>query len=618
MYEPTVKIRFRGIPSQQLLGLLLELVLFAMFFGAFWQLLTLQTPRSNWAMVPHVLCNAGLLLLVARHYLEDRPPIYWSHFDVVVLVLFAWIAINVYYSEVRAISWRASALYLDSLAAFFFGRLLFYRRVRGYVIALLLALAAVYIRALLLRQHQIAAAEPDELLIEKLNQVLRIVTLAAVFWLIALPFLMIRRPNNLAFLVFTALILGSYAVLVAQRLGWIFAPAMESGNIDWRHQRFLTLETAWRIVRNFPFTGCGIGTFPILFEAYKQTPTVPYVASFNAYLYCIVELGVGGLMLLLYLFVRYPLHIMRRWRLFPNRRLRLAVYVFFWFVVLVLFQGFYDPDVFSPGAWFLIWTSFGVLASLVEVRDPMRVFESPFWGVPKREVTAAGEVGRRRFIRLTDATKLAVLLLFLVIFTVAEAAPYLADTLARKRQNEEISSPEYGRRLQLATRIFPLLPDVWAKLAMHYQQQVQQELQIYTYLDRIERAYQRAIKLNPFQPQLYEQLAFQYIDTNNAGKALDVLKEGTRNNPNNFVLRMLLVRELERIGSLSLATYHVKQALFRIAPDQVDLFLRLAELYERRGQRAAALRYMQYAEQVVTRSEQSQARLRRLKQRLRA
>lgn len=611
----TVIIRIKRLSRREGLGLAAEALLFAMFFVAFWFLLTLRTPASNWAMIPHVLCNAGLLLMVLRHYAEGRQPLYWSHFDAVVIALFAFIALNVYYSEVRVVSWRVAALYLDSAAAYMFGRLLFYRRVRAYVIALLVALAVVYLSAIILRHRLAQQSEPDEAMIQKLSQILRVVTLMAAFWLLALPFLLFKKPGNLLFLIFAAALLTGYAMLVTKRLGWLFAPAMEVENIEWRHQRFLTLETAWRIVRHYPLTGSGLGTFPIMFEAFKQAPTVPYVASFNAYLYSIVELGIAGLALFLYLFVRFPLHILRRWRLFPNRRLRMAVYVFFWFAVLVLFQGFYDSDIFSPGAWFLIWTNFGVLMSLVMVRDPVRLFEAPF--APKSRQDEPGAPPQPQhvlnwlvWIKVTGLTAVVMLLI------AAELAPYVSATLARKRPDEEIASASYGQRLERAVRIFPLNGDVWAKLANHYQQQVKDDLAIYTYMERIEDAYNRAIRLNPYDPRNYEQLAFLYSDTNNPGKALEVLKEGTRNNPNHFVLRLLLVRELERTGSLALATYHVKQALFRIAPDQVELYLRLAELYERRGMRERALRYLQYAKQVVPDTPQTAARLRRLGERL--
>jgi tetratricopeptide (TPR) repeat protein len=79
---------------------------------------------------------------------------------------------------------------------------------------------------------------------------------------------------------------------------------------------------------------------------------------------------------------------------------------------------------------------------------------------------------------------------------------------------------------------------------------------------------------------------------------------------------MLLVRELEGNGEYAMAIYHVKQALFRIEPSQVELYLRLAELYDFSGMRSAAIRYYQYANQVVNPTPQNTARLRRLRERL--
>src|SRR5881394_2613877 len=110
---------------QQMWGFLAEVVLFAAFVMSFLILATLRTPASNWAMIPHLLCNLGLVILLAKHLLERKPPLYWSGFDTIVVLLFFYFLANVCYSEIRAVSWREAALYFDSFAAYLFGRMLF-------------------------------------------------------------------------------------------------------------------------------------------------------------------------------------------------------------------------------------------------------------------------------------------------------------------------------------------------------------------------------------------------------------------------------------------------------------------------------------------------------------
>lgn len=627
-YDSRVEKRLKLLSREQWGGFLVESLLFAMFFIAMLFLLTLRDPASNWAMVPNVLCNLGLFILVTKHFMERRPPLYWSHFDAVVVVLFAIFIANVYYSEIRVTSWRIGSLYLNAFAAFFFGRMLFYHRVRGFVISLVIALITVYALCYFLNQKLLASAQENDLrLAVQIQQTMRVVSLFGLFWAISLPFLLFKKPSNLLFLLYVAILLTVYAFFVWSRLNWLFLNRGTGEGIALRHEKYLTLQTALRIIRNYPFFGSGLGTFPVLFEAYKQSPHVPYATGFNSYLYCAVETGIFGLILFLYFLIRFPLHIMRRWKLFPNRRLRMAIFVFFFFLLLVFLQGLFDADMFAPATWFLIWTNVGILVGLVMVRDPLRIFDAPFFetrrwgsaakGAPGWTAPARRTVGQSaKWILTRNALLLFLIAALVVSTTVAQALPYIAAQMARKKETEEVDNPAYGERLKRSIDLYPLLPNVWAKLANHYQKKIDRELEIYTQSDEIAAAYKNAIKLNPYDPRNYEQLAFLYTDTNNPTAALEVLKEGVMNNPNHFVLRMLLVRELEKQGSLALATYHALQALNRIAPERVELNLRLAELYELRGMRNKAMQYFQYAQQVVPDTPELEARMRRLRARI--
>jgi tetratricopeptide (TPR) repeat protein len=196
-----------------------------------------------------------------------------------------------------------------------------------------------------------------------------------------------------------------------------------------------------------------------------------------------------------------------------------------------------------------------------------------------------------------------------------EAAPYVGRQLATlesldrpdlssEARKEALASEDYGTALARAIRIFPLDSFTWSSLATHYESRINQPLDIYDYSGRIEAAFQQAMKLNP------------YRDVNRQGDALDVMKEGVQTNPNQLILRLLLIRELERLGDYPLATYHVKQALLTIAPEETELYLRLAELYEIQGQYTDAKLYYLYARQAVPETPQTTVRLNRLKERL--
>ncbi|MBX7243959.1 MAG: hypothetical protein K1X53_00575 [Candidatus Sumerlaeaceae bacterium] len=598
------------------------------FFGLFASVLILTllpSLQSNWAVITFALMNGGLMVLVARYFFEGRQPLFWSSFDSAVVFFFLFLVANVYYSEIPAASWRMAALYLNGFAGYFYGRLLLFRRLRAFAVCMAISIVVAGIMAMVFEQKCRTSVPPNLVQAENLRAILSAMRLLGCFWLVTLPFLFIRRPSNVLFLFYVALLVGLYAVFLTGQLGWLFQSANTSAVIESRHERMLTIEAVGRIIRSYPIVGSGLGTFPTLFNCFRETPASGIPNAFNVYLYLLVETGFIGLLFVLYLFGRFLLYIFRRWALFPNPRLRFAVVVFVCQLLLIFVECFRTPALLALPIWLLIWTGYGILMSLVMVRDTMRVFEgtNPSAQAAReqnlgtgslrsegRVSTALAVVSPRNLASFVPATVL------IVVLTLVQCTPYLVSSYARKRPNEGYDSIAYGQRLELANRIFPFLPECWARLAAHYQQRVTDPLKIYTYAKIIENAYVRAVKLNPYEPRYYEQLAFLYIDTNNSPMALDILRTGVRANPNNFVLRLLLVRELERVGSLALATFHVKQALFRIAPDQVELYLRLAELYEKQGMVDKAARYCQYAAQAVQDNADTAGRIRRLRERL--
>ncbi|MEI7635630.1 MAG: hypothetical protein WCK47_15280 [bacterium] len=603
---------------------LAELPLFILYYVSFFLLAVLGAPVSGWALLPHMLCNVGLFLLTLKHVRERRPPIYWGQFDAVVIVFFAYLAVNIYYSEAPGTAWSMTAVYIDSLSAYFFGRILFYRRLRAYVAGLVAALAlawgALYLaRAGFLNRPGIRL---EFLPLARADQMMELLRLMTAFWVISLPFLMLRRPSNLIFLCYGIIVFGLFGFLAAGKCAALYTQLRQPTGVETNHAAFLTTETILTISRHYPVTGTGLGTFPFLFEAFRRSPslTTPYLLS--AYFVLLVETGIAGIILLFYLLARFPLYIMRRWGLFPNRPLRMAVFIFAAHAGLCFLSGIFDAQFASPAAWFLLWGNYGTLVGLVMVRDPMRIFE----GSAARQAEGVADSDQEPAARSAqpprpigpgDYALLSVVLIGVIVLTALQAAPVIAARMARKAPNEDARSAVYGARLETAVKIFPLSSELWTKLANYLQQQAVNPAEVYAGMPRIEKAYRRAIALNPHIPSNYEQLAFLYTDTNNTARALETLREGVRSNPNQLVLRLLLVRELERAGSLALATYHVRQALFRISPGQGELYLRLAELYEQRGMRPQAVRYYQYARQVIRADSPSEARFRRLRDKLR-
>jgi hypothetical protein len=587
-----------------------EVAAFAAFVAAF--LFAARIPRveSGWAVLPHLLLNGAVLLLLAKFQREGRPPMYVSHFDLAVGVLFGYLVANVHYSEVRGVSWFAASSCLDGLAAFLMGRFLFFQRSRSYLVMLLGLCAFAVLLA-------IGTGYSQPLRLAGIEVTARACRVFLVFWLVSLPFLFLRKPSNLMFLVYVAILLVAGALWGLREAGALFGIGGGADAVEARLVDHANAAAAWHVGRTFPVTGCGVGALPVLFTAFRDSPTIPFAPRYSALLYAFAETGVVGALLLAYLAVRLPVYVMRRWKLFPNRRLRMLVVAFLAFFVTVVLMSAVSPVLFAPGVWLLAWSAIGVFVSLVMVRDPVRVFETGLIErrpvLPGRDRRPAGPSPLRAF---AGNSGVVTAMAAVAVVTVGQVLPHYAERLSRSAPGELAGSPALGGRLERSVRLFPLLSEPWAKLAAHYQQKSGDPLQGLTQMPKVERSYLRAIELNPYVSKHYSGLRDAYGEMNEPVKALDTLIRGVRNNPNDLILRLLLVRELERNGRLALATYHVKQAVMRIDPRQVELYIRLAELYELRGMKDQAVRYYQYARQVVPDTPQSAGRMRRLAEKL--
>lgn len=609
------------LPRAGVSGVIADAIAALLFFAAVLVCALLRSPMALMAALPPVLMAAGLLVLLGRHYAEGRPRIFWGHYDGAVVALFLYAIANVYYSEIISVSWRAVSLYLVAFAGFFFGRLLFYRRLRLYSVGMVVALLVAFLWAWVLRERLMLAARPDALHAARLVVTMHVLALFLAFWLATTPFFFVHRPTNLIALIYVAVIVGGYTVYLFGQMGWLFEGTWTSAAVTSRHQRLQIVETVADIARSYPLTGGGLGTFPNLFEAYRPSPRVPYASAFNAYLHLLAEAGLAGLLLYLYPLVMFSVYIVRHWGFFLNRKLRMGVLALLTLTVLCLIQGLHDPHMHSVLAWLLLFTSFGTLSSLVNIRDPMRIFPQPSAAASLVQSPEGSERpvkrGLLRRMGFGGTVELVAYGVVVLVVLAAQVAPHVAAAQIRRRPHEEAASPSYGQRLERTVRVFPWLPEAWVRLANYYQDSARDSNDlVLRLLPLVENAFQRAIRLDPFEPRTYERLALVYSSTNSPMKARETLAQGVRANPNDLVLRLMLVRELQKAGSLALATWHMQQALHRIAPGQGELYLQLAELYEQRGLTAVALRHYQYARQVLPDSAFTSPQARRLRQRL--
>lgn len=582
-----------------------------------------RTPLGIEPFCSHLALASAVIAAVVAHNLLGRRPLYWSHFDFLVAVFVGFVLATLHYSEARSVTATALTWVIDGGWAYLLGRYIFFRRLRLFNLVVLAVCLGVWLFAeILLARVGAPTKEGAEDLYAPLKSMQGLAWSVGVVLLLAQPFFLLRKPANIVFVIWSAALLFGISVWFVQELVAVL-DAYRLGKWDiLGYSQIVMLLTAKRLLWAYPIVGSGTGTWPWLASAFRPIGYVelPYVVPAVLRMPC--EWGITGAMLFLVAWLRVPWFALRCWALFPNRRLRMSVLVFLSLMLLGFGRLIIADDFAQPWGWVLWWAIAGTFISLVSVRDPLRIFyesvdvasepEHERLSVSHQKKALRRQQSLRAYLLRVGTAAGAVTAVFFL-----QALPHRAAALAQRRSKEPLSSPEYGQRLERAVRMFPYFAEGWAKLAQFYQERsAGDSLALLGLAPRIELAYRNAIQANPYEPNYYEQLAFFYQDTNASPKVLETLRAAVANNPNHFVVRLLLVRELERTQSYALATWHLRQALFRIAPQQSELLIRLAELYDLRGMRPDAVRACQYAFQGLSPGASALLRLKRVAERL--
>ncbi len=575
----------------------------------------------------------AFLLAYASHNLQGRPPLYWSHFDFLVALFFIFFVASLHYSDARAVTAESLAWGANGIWAFALGRYLFFRRLRLFNVVMLAVCAGIWVtsESLLNRitGEALSSSAAQQLIANR-----SLAFVVGIVLLLAQPFFLLRKPANLVYGLWAAALLGGVSLWAVQTLLELVDAWQRGALTSWSFEQGLLATTAWRILKAFPIVGGGVGTWPWLAEAYRPLGFVDLPPA-PALVRMVAEWGSVGVIIFVAAWLRVPWFALSHAALFPNRRLRMAVLVFLSLNLLAAGRFFFLDDMKQPWGWTLWWALHGTFVSLVVVRDPLRIFYEPVSLAsastgqrlsPKRWVSHAvhsalrsGELAKSSEPTFSWSSILRVVWASLLILAVAiiQALPFSANVLVKQANNASLAPQEKAKLLERAVRVFPLSAEAWAKLSQSYQELASGDsLATLALAPQIEAACRRAIDLNPYQPGYYHQLAYYYADTGSAARSLEVLRAAVANNPNHLVTRLLLVRELERAQSYALASWHLRQAFLRLAPQRAELLVRLAELYELRGMRGDAVRYCQYARQGLSDTSSALLRLRRVAERL--
>lgn len=580
----------------------LDLLAMALLAGSFglipWILPVLGQAPLGGLLIVLAAAGACVAAITAHHRLGS-PPLYWSGYDLAALGFFTWIGASIHLGEVPEATWLKAPLIACNLAAWLVGRLTGWRRFA--------LLCWMFVGGCLIAAFGHEATTPLAPGLIESGVDLGLLTgrfggggpafliMAVVLGLCVFLFQTIRRPPA-----------GMGGLLVLCCLGFaaILIYPLVLGFEDQDETRRLLTE-GWRqsfaLFQNYPLAGVGYGAWGTVAMAWSHGRGVipPPAGDFTVVL---LELGIPGLLLLAGLWFLLPWSAWQARHTYPFRRMRLAVGLIQAALVLLALLAFVGFDIITGSLSVLFWALIGTLAGMVQIRDPARAFGD--------SQIVMGPAKKAAWISTGLRLGITAAVLFL------SALPSVGFFIA----GNSPPAPEQIRRLERAVALFPQSADLQMRLAESLQMQTRQSgLLIPDVLTaaKVDNALQAAIRGNPYRPANHEALYYWHRDSNDPDRALATIRSGVRYNPASLELRLLLVRELERNGSLALATHHLKQAALRsTGPNQATLMLQLAEIYEQRGLREQARRWWQYAQQIEDPSAQTQSRLRRLGERL--
>jgi O-antigen ligase len=261
-------------------------------------------------------------------------------------------------------------------------------------------------------------------------------------------------------------------------------------------------KTALLLVKDYPFTGSGLGTFPLVFSSYTLLINVPAIMdAHNIFLDLAISQGFPGLFCWLVILAGT---IFLAWQARINRRekYRLPLGGACVMLIVMLIHGLVEDPYYDSRAvlfWLIPAGLIAAQARLVETR------ERPF-------------IDKTRLISGLVVVGIGAILLAGILFLPAWRAAYLANLGAISQTRIEMSAYD---------------PDHFDTLTLDM-------IRRQTDLSRAEGYYLQALKVDPEQVTALQRLADLALSRKDYEQALTWLRQAAAVDPGNRVTRLLL------------------------------------------------------------------------------
>jgi len=330
-----------------------------------------------------------------------------------------------------------------------------------------------------------------------------------------------------------------------------------------------------------PLQGCGLGSLPLYAFKYLPMPDRNPPAFRSSYGVILAEFGFIGAFLWCLFFAVLFYAVVNGLGNMPSPASK-AWYVFFWsgafLLFLIFMSGFFSPILSTPAGLYMILPLCGIL-----------------WGMTRGDGGDARQPASHKS-HSRRARKIFVIIAAMLILTllVFQAIPFIASSLIHFRTTNELESPAFGRRANLAARLFPCHPEVHLAYAKHLRALPSLQKSSSAY---VKAAYLRAIHWNPHAESIYMEYG-HFLDLIKEQKSLaSLLEAGKSNCPGSVEIRLFLFRAYMNLGKRKAALDEL-DALSSFYPVDYAVQFRIGKYYAEAGANSASQEAYALAEQM--------------------
>ena len=309
--------------------------------------------------------------------------------------------------------------------------------------------------------------------------------------------------------------------------------------------RFYTMVDSFKVVKDFPLFGTGLGTFGEIFQKYKTfNDQTTWSFSHNEPVQLLVEMGILGFLSVLFFLVRYFLKVFSVWR---KRNSAFSVYITlgcFVGLISIISHSFFDFVFHVPANAILFFVILAVALRVVYLKEPQNLLL-----IPKLDLNLS------RPLRISLILVSAILLVFLESLVWRR---FQAEAIFEKIQDKKIESSgveailDYRKTLKSIDKAVALNPS--NSIYLNKKAFILSELasredlrnDLYTLkefkgqkelLGLAEDLYKKAINLNPTKADYHLRLGWLYFTLESRDLAEKEFKNSLLLDPQNEVIK---------------------------------------------------------------------------------